>query len=138
MTTYEAKRFEQLLKEDAFFREMYAKMPPWPKERTKAKPKPALVSVVSEKLAAAARANPDSVRISARADDDTIVVDRPRRSDIVEVVEVDAQGRPKLARAYDAASNTYGDVEFKEGYRAGGSAQSVYDPIERFEKGLGK
>jgi hypothetical protein len=77
MTTYEAARFEQLLKDDPFFREMYAKMPPWPKER--AKPKPALVMVVSEKLAAAARANPDSVRVSVRAADGTIVIDRPRR-----------------------------------------------------------
>jgi hypothetical protein len=82
MTTYEAKRFEELLKEDPFFREMYAKMPPWPK--TKAKPKPALVSVVGEKLAAAARANPDSVRISARAADETVVIDRPRRVEVIE------------------------------------------------------
>ena len=38
-----------------------------------AKPKPAVVAVVSEKFAEAARANPESVRVSARAADDTIV-----------------------------------------------------------------
>lgn len=37
----------------------------------KAEPKPAVVAVVSEKFAEAAKANPESVRLSAKAADDT-------------------------------------------------------------------
>jgi hypothetical protein len=65
------------------------------------KPKPALVATVSEKLAEAAKANPESVRVSARAADQTVVVDRPRRTEVLEVLEVDVEGRPARARRLD-------------------------------------
>lgn len=110
-------------------REILASVGAWPKQ--KAKPKPALVTTVSEKVAAAAIANPDSVRVSARADDDTVVIDRPRRTEVIEVLEVDAEGRPALARRYDALTGEWGIVEFSRGYRGQGGAVSNYDPLSR-------
>ena len=74
-------------------------------EREAAKPKPAIVAVVSEKMAEAVRANPQSVRLSARAADDTVVVDRPRRTEAIEVIEVDREGRPALALRHDFTTN---------------------------------
>jgi phenylpyruvate tautomerase PptA (4-oxalocrotonate tautomerase family) len=53
-------------------REILASVGAWP--RTPKKPKPTVVAEVSEKVAAAARANPESVRVAARAADDTVVV----------------------------------------------------------------
>ena len=94
-----------------------------------AKPKPAVVAVVSAKFAEAAKGNPESVRLSARASDNTTVIERPRQSDIVEVLEVDAQGRVAVARTCDAATNSYGVVEFNQGYRAQPGAVSDYNPI---------
>jgi hypothetical protein len=91
-----------------------------PIPKAKPKPKPAVVAVVSEKAAAAVRANPESVRVSARASDDTIVVDRPRRSEVLEVLEVDAEGRPRVARSFDAATGAWSIVEFDQGYRRSG------------------
>ena len=96
-----------------------------------AKPKPAVMAVVSEKFAAAARANPDSVRVSARSEDDTIVVDRPRRTEVIEVLEVDTEGRPAVARRYDIATGQWGTVEFNQGYRAQPGAVSDYNPLSR-------
>ena len=66
-----------------------------------AKPKVAVVTLpVSQKIAKAVKANPESVRVSARGEDGIAVVERPRgnstgimvRVDLV--AEVDAQGRP--------------------------------------------
>ena len=92
-----------------------------------AKPKPAVVAVVSEKFAEAARANPESVRVYARATDDTTIVERPSR--IVEVLEVDAQGRPALARSFDVTTNSYGTVQFEGGYRKPPGAEHDYNPL---------
>jgi hypothetical protein len=68
------------------------------------KPQPVAVPVavvpVSEKIAEAVKANPQSVRISARGTDDIAIVEGPRRDSttvrvMVEYVrEVDADGRP--------------------------------------------
>ena len=52
-----------------------------------------------------------------------------RQSDIVEVLEVDAQGRVAVARTCDAATNSYGVVEFNQGYRAQPGAVKDYNPI---------
>jgi hypothetical protein len=56
--------------------------------RKKPKPDKAVVAVVSEKLAAAVKANPDSLRLYLRGD--ALVVERPRR---IDVVDVEAAGR---------------------------------------------
>jgi hypothetical protein len=111
-------------------REILASVGAWPKP-PKAKPKPAIVAAVSDQLAAAARANPESVRVSARASDDTIVVDRPRRTEVLEVLEVDAAGRPAIARRYDALTGERSIVEFDQGYRRHGGAESEYSPLSR-------
>jgi phenylpyruvate tautomerase PptA (4-oxalocrotonate tautomerase family) len=103
----------------------------WP--RTK-KLKSTLVADVSEKVAEAAKANPESVRVSAKAADDTIVVERVKRSEVMEVLEVDAQGRPAAARRVDVATGDRSIVEFVEGYRPSSGAVHAYDPLA----GLGK
>jgi len=99
------------------------------KKKPQPKPKPAVVATVSEKLAEAARVNPESVRISATAEDRTIVVDRPRRTEVLEVLEVDGDGRPALARRYDVATGEWGIVEFNQGYRQPSGAVSDYNPL---------
>jgi hypothetical protein len=66
-----------------------------------APPKPTAVVTlpVSEKLAAAAKANPESVRVAARGSDGTSRIEGPRPNSLVTVCvdyvrEVDANGRP--------------------------------------------
>jgi hypothetical protein len=49
--------------------------------------KPKVVTTVSPKMAEAIKANPGSLRLSAKAEDKTTVVDRPRRTEVMEVVE---------------------------------------------------
>lgn len=93
-----------------------------------AKPKPAVVAVVSEKMAEAVRANPASVRLSAKAADDTVVVDRPRRTEMIEVIEA-AEGRALLARRYDCTTNEWSTIEFEGGYRKSGVVHE-YNPLD--------
>jgi hypothetical protein len=63
-------------------------------------PIPVAVVPVSEKIAEAVKANPQSVRVSARGTDDIAIVEGPRRDSMnvrvmIEYVrEVDADGRP--------------------------------------------
>jgi hypothetical protein len=128
------KRFEELLKEDAHFREMWAKFPHEAFRRAKAKPKPAVMAVVSEKLAEAVKANPESLRVSARASDDTLILERPRQTERLEVLEV-ADGKPSLVRRIDCTTGEVGMLEFVGGYRQPAGAVSDYDPIKR---GLGE
>ena len=109
----------------------YERMMAEPIPKAKPKPKQAVVAVVSDKLADAARANPESVRVSARSEDDTIVVDRPRRTEVLEVLEVDAEGRPAVARRYDVTTGAWGIVEFSEGYRGHRGAVHDYHPLSR-------
>ena len=70
-----------------------------------------------------------TVRVSAKAADDTIVVDRPRRTELLEVLEVDAEGRPSLVRRVDCATGEVGMLEFAGGYRQPAGAVSAYDPL---------
>jgi hypothetical protein len=121
---------EELLKQHPWAREALANRPP-----ARLKPKPAVMAVVSEKLAQAAKANPEGVRVSVRAADDTVVVDRPRRTEVIEVLEVDGEGRPKVARRIDCTTGEAGMIDFVGGYRQPAGAVSDYDPIKR---GLGE
>ncbi len=98
--------------------------------RAAAKPKPAIMAVVSEKMAEAVRANPESVRLSAKAADDTVVVDRPRRTEAIQVIEVDREGRPALALRHDFTTNEKHLMEFEGGYRRTGVV-SEYNPMDR-------
>jgi len=68
------------------------------------KPTPVVTLPVSEKLAEAAKANPESVRVAARGSHGIAIVEGPRRNSIVTVCvdyvrEVDANGRPVLPQA---------------------------------------
>jgi hypothetical protein len=78
------KSFQERLKRDPVLREWYAKMPSGPLRKPKAQP--VAIVPVSERLAEAAKANPESVnvRVSARASEGVVVVDPPRRAQIVE------------------------------------------------------
>ena len=113
-------------------REILASVGAWP--RTPKKPKPTVVAEVSEKVAAAARANPDSVRVAAKAADDTVVVERAKQTEVLDVLEVDAQGRPSVAWRTDLVTGQRSIMQFAEGYRAPSGAVHAYDPM----KGLGR
>jgi hypothetical protein len=116
-------------------REILASVGAWP--RTPKKPKPTVVAEVSEKVAAAARANPESVRVSAKAVDETIVVERARRSEVIDVLEVDAQGRPSVAWRTDLETGQRSIMQFAEGYRAPSGAVHQYDPMAALKRGDG-
>lgn len=120
------KYLEEQLAGDPWLQEWYARRPP-----RKAKPKPAVVAVVSEKFAEAAKANPESVRLSVRAADETVVVDRPRRTEVLEVLEVDREGRPSRVARFECATGEKSVLDFVDGYRQPGGAVSNYDPIKR-------
>lgn len=82
------KRFYERLNSGAFIRD------------AKPKPTPVVTVPVSEKIAEAVKANPGSVRVSARGADGIAVVEGPRRNpsgvtvrvDLVR--ELDGEGRP--------------------------------------------
>ena len=114
-------------------REILASVGAWP--RTSKKSKPTVVAEVSEKVAAAARANPDSVRVAARAVDDTVVVERAKRSEVIDVLEIDAQGRPSVAWRTDLETGERSIMQFAEGYRAPSGAAHQYDPHAALRRG---
>jgi hypothetical protein len=88
-----------------------------------------VVATVSPKMAEAIKANPESLRLHARAEDQTTVVDRPRRVEVLEVLEVDAQGRPSRVARFECATGERSVLEYVEGYRQPPGAVSVYDPM---------
>ena len=102
----------------------------------KPKPKLQVTAELSPKVAEAVKANPASlqVRVYAEAQDGTAVVERPRRTEAIEVLEVDGEGRPKLARRHDFATNEWTTVEFDQGYRRSGVV-SDYNPLDRLKRG---
>ena len=53
----------------------------------------------------------------------------PRPREIVQVLEVDGQGRPKLAWVVDCGTGDAGIVEYRDGYRAPSGAVHEYDPL---------
>ena len=109
----------------------YEQLMATPLPKAKPKPKPALSLDVSERTAANARARPDAVRVVTTGEDNTTFIDRPRRTEVLEVLEVDGQGRPALAQRYDALTGEWSVTEFDQGYRRPGSAVSDYDPMSR-------
>jgi len=99
---------EEIFKIRPEFRELYNKCPIKPAP----KPTAAIGAEVSPQLAEAAKANPQSVRISANAADGTTVVDRPWqhpnhvrvRSDLVEEIRDDRpvyRGQNRVEWDYD-------------------------------------
>lgn len=78
-----SKSFEEKIRTDPWYREWYAQMPPL---RPKPKAQPVAIVPVSERVAEAAKANPEgvNVRVSARGADNSVVIDPPQRVDIVQ------------------------------------------------------
>ncbi len=171
------KQFEEQLRRDPILREWYAKLPEGPLRKPKAQP--VAIVPVSEKLAEAAKANPEGVkvRVSASGANGVVVVDPPQRARVVEaeirrakeeraagqavrrrqeeealaeerersanarieaVVEVDEEGRPKWVTVRDGATNAPGIAEFAGGYRPQARVVKDWDPIKKFEEGLGE
>ena len=97
----------------------------------KPKPKPQLmVEPASAQTIANAKARPDKVKIVTESDDGVAVIDRPRRSGVVEVLEVDGNGRPKLVRCWDATTRELTTMRFEDGYPPRAGAVSAYNPID--------
>ncbi len=98
--------------------------------------KPRLVLPVSQETAERVRARPESVRISTVREDAIPVVERVRVREIVQVLEVDAQGRPKLARHIDCSTGEPGIVEYRDGYRQGPGVVSDYNPMDGLRRSV--
>jgi hypothetical protein len=114
-----------------FEAELFSK--PIPRVPPKPKPKPRIELEVSPRIAEAVKADPLSVRVSARADE-MALVERARPTEIIDVVEVDEAGRPKLSRRVDCATGEASLVEYRDGYRQGPGVQHEYDPFAALKR----
>jgi isopentenyl diphosphate isomerase/L-lactate dehydrogenase-like FMN-dependent dehydrogenase len=92
--------------------------------------KPKLELAVSPKLAEAVKAHPDSLRVSAKAADDTVIVERARPTEIVLALEVDEAGCIARARHVDCRTGDVSIVEYRNGYRVPPGAQHEYNPLD--------
>ena len=92
--------------------------------------KPRLVLPVSQETAERVRRRPESVRLSTVREDAVPVAERVQVKEIVQVLEVDAQGRPKLARHVDCSTGEAGFVDYRDGYRQAPGAMSDYNPMD--------
>jgi hypothetical protein len=101
--------------------------------------KPKLVATVSPEIAEAIKANPESLRLSVNRPDEIPVVDRPRRTEIIEVIPDEPTIDGKLTRAWrtDCATGERSVIEFVGGYRQPSGAISTYDPFAAL-KGSGE
>jgi hypothetical protein len=104
---------------------------PMPRVPPKPKPKLEVKTALSPKMTEAVKVNPASlqVRVSAEAADGTTVIERARQTEIVEVLEVDGQGRPSLARRLDCTTNEWSLVEYYGGYRPSSGVVHEYNPL---------
>jgi hypothetical protein len=108
---------------------MFAHTPPIPPRPVERKPEVTLE--VSPKLADTIVANPKGVRVAVSGE--VTVVERARPIEIVEVVRVDAGGRPSLIRRVDCTTGHASMIEMNEGYRAGG-AKHEYNPLDALRR----
>jgi hypothetical protein len=99
-------------------------------EAAKEAAKPKIVAAVSEKMAEAIKHDPTSVRISAKAEDDTPVIERVRPTEVIQLMD-EPTINGKLARAsrFDCATGETTVIEFVNGYRQPSGAVHVYDPF---------
>jgi hypothetical protein len=114
-----------------FEAELFSK--PIPRVPPKPKPKPRIELEVSPRIAEAVKAAPQSVRVSARAEE-MALVERARPTEIIQVLEVDEAGRPKLSRRVDCSTGEASLVEYREGYRQGPGAHHEYDPLAALKR----
>lgn len=94
--------------------------------------KPKLEVTVSPKLAEAVKANPDTLRVSAKAADETMFVERPRTFKQTEVLAVDTFGRPARVwqREVVMGEMVEGVVDYENGYSRLPSVRSEYNPMD--------
>ena len=92
--------------------------------------KPRFQVAVTPKLAEAVKANPGSLRLSAKAADQTTVIERARVREIVQPLDVDGQARVARARHIDCATGEASIVEYRDGYPIRGGAVSDYNPMD--------
>jgi hypothetical protein len=103
------------------------------------KPKPVLAVTsepLSPKVAEVAKANPAGVemRVIARDAEGVAWVEPPKPPrEIVHVLEVDGQARPKLSRNIDCATGDVSFVEYAVGYRPQAGAVSDYNPLDALD-----
>jgi hypothetical protein len=93
--------------------------------------RPKLQVTVTPKLVEAAKANPASVqvRVSANAPDGTTVIERARRTEMIEVVEV-RDAKPSLVRRLDLETGEWSSIEMAEGYRPKPGVVSEWNPLD--------
>jgi hypothetical protein len=94
--------------------------------------KPRIVATVSPKVAEAIKHDPESLRVSVSANgaDGAVAFDRPRRVEVLEVLEVDACGRPSKVARFECATGERSVIEFEGGYRQPSVVAHVYDPLD--------
>jgi hypothetical protein len=96
--------------------------------------KPKLTLNVSPRIVEAVKADPDSVKVAVKSTDETVVVERARPREIIEVLEVDGMGRPKLLRRVDCATGDVGLIEMGGGHRLQPGARHEYNPLDGLER----
>ena len=127
-------RMEEAVRDRPDLREYLENNPPPP--RLKPKPKAQIMGEpLNPQTLANAAARPDKVRIVTETEAGVSVIDRLRQNTVREVLAVDDQGRPKLVRTYDHKTNSYGTVEFEQGYAPKSGVVSAYDPLDALKDG---
>ena len=97
--------------------------------------KPKIVASVSPKMAEAIKANPASLRLNAKGADEVTVVDRPRRTEIIEVMdEPTVDGKLRRAWRTDCATGERSVIEFADGYRQPNVVTHIYDPMSALKE----
>jgi hypothetical protein len=99
--------------------------------------KPKVVASVSPQMAEAIKSNPTSLRLSVNVADEPAVVDRPRRTEVLEVLEVDRQGRPSKVQRFECVTGQMSVLDFVGGYGQQPFVEHVYDPFSGL-KGSGE
>jgi hypothetical protein len=118
---------------EEIWREFEAELLSKPIPRVPPKPKPRIELEVSPRIAEAVKADPRGVRVSAKAEG-VALVERARPTEIIQVLEVDEAGRPKLSRRIDCATGEASLVEYRDGYRQAPGAQHEYDPFAALKR----
>lgn len=93
--------------------------------------KPKLVVSIPPPMAEAIKANPTTLRVSARATDEVTVVDRPRRMEVIEVIPHEPTVDGRLTRAWrtDCVTGERSVIEYVNGYRQPAGVVHEYDPL---------
>jgi hypothetical protein len=95
--------------------------------------KPQLTLKVSPEAAERARARPE-VRFSTVRNDEAVVIERAKVTEIVEPLEVDGQARVARARHIDCATGEASILEYRDGYPIRGGAVSDYNPLDALRR----